>query len=175
EQPGNKEAAADQQQPPRSQPVDEIADQWRADAADQLRHRIGDRGLGAAPAEIGDKGDEIDRVGMHQRGAQRERAKRATEHDPGGPDSAPLDRVPDRHSGAPRSGESGTHEHLFLPAVSTDEPDISPSVFMASGPGLRPSRNDERRRRAKSYPRAAGRNRRRAPMSPRSRGSRRAV
>jgi hypothetical protein len=96
EEPGDEQAAAEQQQAARAEPIDQEADQGRTRAGDQLRHRIGDRGLGPAPAEFGDEGDEIDRVGMHQRRAQRERGKGAAERQPGRA-GLPLARIAVAH------------------------------------------------------------------------------
>ncbi len=97
-EPEDQQPAAEQRQPARSEPVDERPDKGRAQPGHQLRHRIGHRGLGSAPAELLDKGDEIDRIGMHQPGADRERRKGAAKHQPGRADAGPPRcRVPVAH------------------------------------------------------------------------------
>ena len=88
-EPEDQQSAAQQQQPARPEPVDEHPDKRRAEPGDQLRHRIGHRRLGPAPAELLDKGDEVDRIGMHQPGADRERGKGAAEQQPGRADAPP--------------------------------------------------------------------------------------
>ena len=45
DQADREQEAADQDQPPRPEPIDQDADQRRRRPADQLRHRIGDRGF----------------------------------------------------------------------------------------------------------------------------------
>ena len=81
-EPEHQQPTGEQQQPTRPEPIDQRSDKRRAGPADQLRYRIGDRCLGAGPAELLDKGDEVDRIGVHQRGADRERGKGTAQHQP---------------------------------------------------------------------------------------------
>src|SRR5437762_13345882 len=125
---------------------------------------------------------------MHQRGAQRERAKRAAEHDPGRPDSArfPLSR-PVRGQ---RSAGLLVSVLRLLAALALRMRRLGgchyPAVLiLRSVVGFADARLEGRKsptqltlilsamreRDAAPYPRARGRNRRRPPMSPRSRGS----
>ena len=119
----DKQNAADQQQPARPEPIDQHADQRRADPADQLRHRIGDRGLGPAPAELLDEGDEIHRIGVHQRGADREGGKRAAQHQPGGSHFRIRgERAGNAHrrqsAGLPRIGATANSATVYCAAIA---------------------------------------------------------
>ena len=83
DQAGREQDAAEQDQPARPEPVDQDADRGRGGTADQLRHRIGDRGFAAAPAERLDEGDQEHRVGVHARGTHGEGRERGGEQQTG--------------------------------------------------------------------------------------------
>src|SRR5215471_19430117 len=82
QQPDKEHRSAQREQTPRAKAIDQRPDQRRAAARNELRDRIGDRGLAAAPAELLNERDEKDGIGMHDCGAGRERGKGAAEHQP---------------------------------------------------------------------------------------------
>ena len=91
---GKQQDAAEHQQAARPEPVDQRTNQWRAPAGNELRDRVGDRGLGAAPTELLDEGQQEHRVGMHDAGADGERGERPAEHQPRSPRSRSVCRAP---------------------------------------------------------------------------------
>jgi len=82
QQPKEQQPATEHEQAAWPQAIDQRAYQRRTAARDQLRNRIGDRGLGARPVKLFDERHEKDRIGMHDRGGGCERGKGAAEHQP---------------------------------------------------------------------------------------------
>jgi hypothetical protein len=82
DKPDDQQKAAEEQQAQRPQAIDHRANQGRTRAGDELRYRIGNRGLGPAPGKSLDERDQKHRVGMHQPGADGERGKGAGQQQP---------------------------------------------------------------------------------------------
>ena len=82
QQAGGQQCPAHQDQPARAQTVHQPADQRRTRPVDDLRDRIGQRDLGAAPAERVDEGHQEDGVGVHEARTDREGAEGGGEQQP---------------------------------------------------------------------------------------------
>src|SRR5205085_9980949 len=62
----------------------ERTDDRRAGAGEQLGGRVRERSVGAPPAELGQEGNEEDRVGVHHPGRDGERQERGGDDPPAG-------------------------------------------------------------------------------------------
>jgi hypothetical protein len=72
EEPERQHAPTQQDETPRAEAIHQRADEGRGRTAHERGSRVGQRRLGAAPAELLEERHEEDRVGMHQRGADGE-------------------------------------------------------------------------------------------------------
>ncbi len=81
-QPAREEDRARRHQRPRAETVDQRSDEGRADPDHELGDGVGHRGLGPAPPELPEVGDQEDRVGVHQALRDRVAEEGARHHGP---------------------------------------------------------------------------------------------
>src|SRR5262247_4841306 len=91
-----------------SQSIDQHTDKKRCHPADELRHRIGDRGFSTTPAKRLDEGDEEYRIGLHESSADHERYEAGGKQPP-----SPDGRADHGVLGRPSFGAPGSAVHWF--------------------------------------------------------------